>query len=345
MRRVAQIRLLVTLLGIAVYALPATAQMQGGMEGMPGMGAPAKKPAPRKAAPAPQTPASATSPASGSVPNGIAGSGSTNATQNLAPGLYPIPGMIQNPAVAPQTGIQLQRGRIRTQPNLAPGVRLPPPVMDFKKYSYTLFDVFEYRPKGNSSDFRWDIEGWRGGDFRRTWFKTEGQRNTSLKADYDIDFQLLTSRLIKPYTELQFGARLEAQKYRQANVARPMAVVTLQSLVPYNYETQTSLFVDPRGNVSARFAATKDTLVTQRLILQSRFESNAAIQQVERFTTGPGLNNLELGFRLRYEIKREFAPYIGISFDRSFGRTASLVRRDGGNTNQTRFVLGVRAWF
>jgi copper resistance protein B len=86
-------------------------------------------------------------------------------------------------------------------------------------------------------------------------------------------------------------------------------------------------------------------LLTQRLIFQARFETNAAIQRVEEFTTGSGLNNLEFGARLRYEIRREFAPYVGVSLDRSFGETATLVRREGGDPSQVRFVVGVRAWF
>ncbi|NGZ97659.1 MAG: copper resistance protein CopB, partial [Nitrospira sp. WS110] len=80
-------------------------------------------------------------------------------------------------------------------------------------------------------------------------------------------------------------------------------------------------------------------------ILQGRFQTNLAIQQVEEFTTGSGLNNLEFGARLRYEIRREFAPYIGLSLDRSFGETATLVRQQGGDPSQIRLVVGLRAWF
>jgi copper resistance protein B len=85
--------------------------------------------------------------------------------------------------------------------------------------------------------------------------------------------------------------------------------------------------------------------MTQRLILQLRFETNAAIQRVVEFTTGSGLNNLEFGFRLRYEIRRGFAPYVGLSLDRSFGDTATLVRQEGGNPSQVRLAAGVRMWF
>ena len=76
-----------------------------------------------------------------------------------------------------------------------------------------------------------------------------------------------------------------------------------------------------------------------------RLELNAAIQRVNRFTTGRGLNNVEVGFRLRYEINRKFAPYIGVSYDESFFGTADLVRQDGGKPRQIRFVVGMRLWY
>ncbi len=225
----------------------------------------------------------------------------------------------------------------------------PSPVNDQERRLFTLVDVLEYRPRtggtGSNSDYRWDLEGWYGGDHNRLWFKSEGQRDTAYKADYDVDFQLLYGRFLWKYYDVQVGARMETQSFRGGNVARGMGVIGLQGIVPYNYEFESALFIDQRGAVSARLSYTKDFLFTQRLILQGRFETNLAIQKVEEFTTGSGLNNLEFGARLRYEIRREFAPYIGVSFDRSFGETATLVRRQGGDPSQVRFVVGVRMWF
>jgi len=225
----------------------------------------------------------------------------------------------------------------------------PSPVMDREHRLFTLVDVLEYRPQtggeGSNSDYRWDLEGWYGGDYNRLWFKSEGQRDTAFKADYDVDFQLLYGRFLWKHYDIQVGTRMETQSFRGGNVARGMGVIGLQGIVPYNYEFESALFIDQRGAVSARLSYTKDFLLTQRLILQGRFETNLAIQKVEEFTTGSGLNNLEFGLRLRYEIRREFAPYIGMSFDRSFGETATLVRQQGGDPSQVRFVVGLRAWY
>lgn len=225
----------------------------------------------------------------------------------------------------------------------------PSPVNDQERRLFTLVDVLEYRPRtggeGSNSDYRWDFEGWYGGDHNRLWFKSEGQRDTAFKADYDVDFQLLYGRFLWKHYDLQVGGRMETQSFRGGNVARGMGVIGLQGIVPYNYEFESALFIDQRGAVSARLSYTKDFLLTQRLILQGRFETNLAIQRVEEFTTGSGLNNLEFGARLRYELRREFAPYIGVSFDRSFGETARLVRQQGGDPSQIRFVVGARMWF
>ena len=225
----------------------------------------------------------------------------------------------------------------------------PAPIKDHERRLFTLVDVLEYRPRTGGSqghdDYRWDIEGWYGGDYNRLWFKSEGQRDTAFKADYDVDFQLLYGRFIQKYYDFQIGPRVETQTFRGSNVTRGLGVIGIEGLVPYNYDFESSLFIDQNGAVSARLSFTKDLLLTQRLILQARFETNAAVQRVEEFTTGSGLNNLEFGARLRYEIRREFAPYLGISLDKSFGETATFVREEGGDPSQVRFVVGVRAWF
>jgi copper resistance protein B len=238
---------------------------------------------------------------------------------------------------------------VGTRPIVLSPQHWPAPVNDQEHRLFTLVDVLDYRPKISGGqghdDYRWDIEGWYGGDYNRLWFKSEGQRDTAFKADYDVDFQLLYGRFIRKHYDLQIGSRVETQSFKGRNVTRGLGVIGIEGLVPYNYEFESALFIDQNGAVSARLSFTKDLLLTQRLIFQARFETNAAIQRVERFTTGSGLNNLEFGARLRYEIRREFAPYIGISFDRSFGETATLVRQDGGDSSQVRFVVGIRAWF
>lgn len=220
----------------------------------------------------------------------------------------------------------------------------PQPVEDEVRRTFILADVLEYRASREGGDFRWDAEGWHGNDYNRIWFKSEGERNTALKADYDIDAQLLYGRFLKRYYDFQIGPRIETQTFQGRNVTRLHGVVGIEGLVPYNYDIEALLFVSQNGDVSGRVTFTKDILLSQRLILQGRFETLLAAQRVERFTTGSGLNNLEGGLRLRYEARREFAPYVGVSFDRSFFGTADLVRAQGGDSAQIRFVAGIRFW-
>lgn len=237
----------------------------------------------------------------------------------------------------------------QTQMNKMPQRAWSSHMNDQERRLFALVDVLEYRPRtsggGSNSDYRWDLEGWYGGDYNRLWFKSEGQRDTAFKADYDVDFQLLYGRFLWKYYDIQVGGRMETQSFRGGNVARGMGVIGIQGIVPYNYEFESALFIDQQGAVSARLSYTKDFLLTQRLIVQGRIQANVAIQRVEEFTTGSGLNNLEFGTRLRYELHRKFAPYIGLSFDRSFSETARLVRQQGGDPSQLRFVVGVRMWY
>jgi hypothetical protein len=166
--------------------------------------------------------------------------------------------------------------QVQTLPNLSPKPGWPSPVDDREHRLFTLVDVLEYRPrvgsKETNDDYRWDIEGWYGGDYNRVWFKSEGQRDTAFKANYDVDFQLLYGRFIRKYYDFQIGGRVETQSFRGSNVTRGLAAIGIEGLVPYNYQIEPTLFIAQNGAVSARLSLTKDLLMTQRLILQLRLK-------------------------------------------------------------------------
>jgi copper resistance protein B len=243
-----------------------------------------------------------------------------------------------------QTLAEILAGRPSAPTNLYPRKDWGLPMDDRMRHFFFLADELEYRPKGSDSDFRWDIESWYGGDFNRVWLKSEGEKSTT-EEDYDLDVQLLYGRFLKKYYDFQIGARAETRIFRGHNETRAHAVIGLEGLVPYRFEVEPLLFISEDGDVSARFTGTRDLLLTQRLILQGRLETKLAIQEVKKFAVGTGLNNIEVGLRLRYEIRREFAPYIGVSYERSLFGTEDLVRREGGDPNQFRFVAGLRIWF
>jgi len=119
----------------------------------------------------------------------------------------------------------------------------------------------------------------------------------------------------------------------------------VQGLAPYWFETEANLRVSEDGDVSLDAELEYDMLLTQRLILQPRFETEIAFQDVSAFEQGAGVTGLRTGLRLRYEIAREFAPYVGVTWRRDVGETANIVDAEGGDTSAVAAVFGVRAWF
>jgi copper resistance protein B len=220
----------------------------------------------------------------------------------------------------------------------------PSPVDDNALKSFLLFDLLEFQHAPKVEAARWDILGWYGGDTERIWFKSEGRYNGVLRAG-EMDVQFLYGRLISPFVDFQAGFRWEQQLSRDNNLGRPQAVLGVQGLVPYGLELDAAIFVSQLGDLSTRVTLAQDFLLTQRLILQPRVELNAALQSAVEYGVGAGLNDIEISLRLRYEIIREFAPYIGVSLLQSFGETASLRSAAGENSSIFQLVAGFRMWF
>lgn len=249
-----------------------------------------------------------------------------------------------NPAAQPQKQPGGTEDDARTLPNLSKSAAWPEPVDDRVHYTYTLFDLLEYqRLRGDIDAFRWSTYGWRGGDVNRFWFKSEGSMYSSSRQGGEGDLQALFGRLISPYFDLQTGLRAETH-IENASVTRVFAVIGLQGLAPYRFNIEPELFLSNKGKFSGRFTGSYDTLISQRWILQPRFETEFAFQKDEPFGVDPGITEAEIGLRLRYEARREFAPYVGVSFAQSFGATQYRIIREGGIPNQLQFVMGLRWW-
>lgn len=222
----------------------------------------------------------------------------------------------------------------------------PQPIEDSQRFGFLLFDQLEYRIKNNADNTaRWDVQGWYGGDYNRLWVKTEGEWRTNGERGGEAEVQALYSRLIASFWDFQIGLRYDQFSGEDFDRGRGFAVIGLQGLAPYRFEVEPALFISQDGDVSARLTATYDLLLTQRLILQPRLDFDAALQSVEDFGVGEGVNSLGLGLRMRYEITREFAPYIGVHWLRRFGETADIAERDGGEVEDLALVFGVRLWF
>lgn len=217
------------------------------------------------------------------------------------------------------------------------------PIHDNQIFWYLLFDELEYQVNDSQNIFQWDVSGWIGGDYQKLWIKTEGDVSFD-DGNGEAELQLLYSKQISPYWDFQAGLRYD-QLYGDKGNSRGFAVVGIQGLAPYFFEIDTALFISHQGDISARFKAEYELLLSQRLILQPKIETNFALQKVEEFGIGSGINNLELGLRLRYEINRQFAPYIGVSWNKLFGDTANFAEEEGDSSDDVKFVTGVRLMF
>lgn len=207
-------------------------------------------------------------------------------------------------------------------------------------FSQIMVDIAELQIRHGREGFRWEGEGWFGGDIDRLVVKTEGEGSFGRRLD-DAEVQALYSRAIGPYFNLQGGVRQDIRP----TPSRTYAAVGIEGLAPYWFEVEAHAFVSTKGDVLARLAASYDQRITQRLILQPRGELNFAAQEVRETGTGSGLSDAELDLRLRYEIRREFAPYVGVSWGRKIGDTARFARAAGEDTGGFNLVFGVRAWF
>lgn len=236
-------------------------------------------------------------------------------------------------------------GLLMSDAGLAAQAGWPEPVGDNQVFSLVIADQLEYRANQGADTLRWDVQGWLGTDSNKLWVKTEGEDARRGSDGGEGELQLLYSRMIAPFWDVQAGLRYESIYGDGPDRDRNSAVVGVQGLAPYRFEVDSALFASENGDLSARFTASYELLLTQRLILQPRFETNLAAQQVEKFGIGRGINDIELGLRLRYEVKREFAPYIGVSWQRKLGDSGDFARDEGTQVDDLSLVAGLRVWF
>jgi copper resistance protein B len=205
--------------------------------------------------------------------------------------------------------------------------------------SKVMVNLAEYQVRDGADGYRWDGQAWYGGDIHRFVFKSEGE-GTRGEGVESAEIQALYSRTVGVYTDLQFGLRQDFEPHN-----RTYATAGFQSLLPYWFDVEGALFLSNKGELLGRLEGTYDLLLTNTLILQPRVELNFAAQNTAVTRTGSGLSNAELGLRLRYEITREFAPYIGVSWDRQVGQTANYSRALGKNIEAKSIVIGIRTFF
>lgn len=200
-------------------------------------------------------------------------------------------------------------------------------------------DQLEKRDANSGYPLVWEIQGWAGYDLDKITFKTKGERVNEKTESAEL--QLLYSKAIAPYWDLQAGIRHDFNPKPSQN----WAAIGIQGLAPYFFETDVNLFVGESGQTNFRLATEYEVMLTQKLVLSPEAEINLFGKNDKERGIGSGISDVELGLRLRYEIRREFAPYIGINWERKLGQTASYARDEGEVTNDTQLVMGIRGWF
>ncbi|APG63527.1 copper resistance protein CopB [Sphingorhabdus lutea] len=200
-------------------------------------------------------------------------------------------------------------------------------------------DRLEYRAREGGDGYLWDVQGYYGGDLDKFWFKSEGEGSFGESAE-QAEIQALYSRAIAPFFDLQVGIRQDF-----TGPDRTYGVVGVQGLVPYMLEVDAAAFLSDKGDLTGRIEAEYDQRITDRLILQPRAEMNFSAQDIAELDIGSGIDSAELGLRLRYEIEREFAPYIGVEQEWKLGGSKDFARADGEDASVTNYVIGVRFWF
>lgn len=205
--------------------------------------------------------------------------------------------------------------------------------------SEVMMNLAEYQVRDGADGYRWDGQAWFGGDINRFVLKSEGE-GTVKEAVESAEVQALYSRAIGVYTDIQAGLR---QDFNPGT--RTYLTIGAETLLPYWFDVEGAAFLSNKGELLGRVEGYYDLLFTNYVILQPRAELNFSAKNSSDLHLGSGLTNAELGLRLRYEFTREFAPYIGISWDRKVGQTADFARALRHSTEETSLVIGIRTFF
>ncbi|WP_226911347.1 copper resistance protein B [Gallaecimonas mangrovi] len=207
---------------------------------------------------------------------------------------------------------------------------------DEDNFGHLLADEFEWQEGGVGA---YDMQAWYGGTFNRVLVKAEGEyQNSQLE---DARTELLWDHAISAFWNLQAGVRSDNGE----GPARQWLALGVEGLAPYWLDVEATAYVGDNGRTAARVEAEYDLLITHRLILTPKAEMNLYGKSDQARGIGSGLSDASLGLRLRYEITRQFAPYVGFEYQRKLGNTADLARSEGDHAGETKWLAGVRFWF
>ena len=218
---------------------------------------------------------------------------------------------------------------------------LQSPVEDNPIFVHGRLDQFEGRTNGPDNEFRWDGEGWIGTDMNRLWLKSEGFVNNGTVSDGDHEALYDHPIPHMRYFDAQVGVRVDLD----SGPTRTWAAVGIEGLAPYRFEFAPTFYIRDGGHVAGRVTGSYDLLLTQRWIVQPEAELNFYSKDDPSRRIGSGFSDLDAGVRLRYEISRKVAPYVGFAYTGKYGNSARYSHQAGETTSNHRFIFGLRLWF
>lgn len=217
---------------------------------------------------------------------------------------------------------------------------IPHPQMgDEENFSGLLVDRLESVTTDHNTSMTYDYQAWYGQTYDRLLIRQEGEIERGTFKD--ARNELLWAHAISAYLDTQLGLRYDSGK----GTDRGWLTFGVQGLVPYWLYVEANAYVNEQGRTAFRLETEYDLSITQKLILQSRIEMNIYSRRDDTRDVSSGLSDIEAGLRLRYEIRREFAPYVGIEWAGRFGSAADNIRAAGNDAEETRLVAGVLFWF
>lgn len=200
-------------------------------------------------------------------------------------------------------------------------------------------DQFDWRHTDGESAYAWDVYAWYGSDYDKIWLKAEGERAGG--STHEARTELLWDRIFSRWWSVQTGVRADLGE----GPNRGWLAFGVQGLAPWFFEVEATAYLGESGRTAARFSVEYDLLFTRNLILQPQIELQLHGRSDPANGIGSGLSTAELGLRLRYEFRREFAPYVGVLWSHRFGTTADLARAQGDDTSSLAWIAGVRSWW
>jgi len=203
---------------------------------------------------------------------------------------------------------------------------------------FVLFDQLEGQSGAGARALSWDARGWVGQDIHRVWFRAEGEAAGGRVESGQA--HLLYGRAIARWWDVVAGVRQDLGN----RPAQTWAALGVQGLAPYWFEIEATAYVSPSGRAHLRLESEYELLITNRLILQPIAEVELHAREDRRRGLGRGLSTVEAGLRLRYEFRREVAPYVGLAWHRRLFGTADQARAAGDAVSDARLAVGLRVW-